>query len=111
MSVPAATRRSLAPLAVVIAAAFPFALLLLLVRLHWVPLESGDHGAATRLNGLVAGHSVVVSIVKAVTGLGSGGVLWTLIVPAAGRWACPTARQQTTAGKLCGNLSEQRRKG
>lgn len=70
MSAPAATRRSLAPLAIVTAAAFLFVLLLLLARLHWVPLESADHGAATRLNSLVAGHSVVVSIVKAATWLG-----------------------------------------
>src|SRR5215470_18321453 len=83
MSRPAATRRSLAPLAIVTAAAFLFALLLLLVRLHWAPLESADHGAAARLNSLVAGHSAIVSIVKAVTWLGSGGVLWTLIGAAA----------------------------
>ncbi|HTQ91609.1 MAG TPA: phosphatase PAP2 family protein, partial [Streptosporangiaceae bacterium] len=80
---PAATRRSLAPLAIVTAAAFLFALLLLLVRLHWAPLESADHGAATRLNSLIAGHPVAVSIAKAVTWLGSGGVLWTLTGAAA----------------------------
>jgi len=83
MSVPAATRRTLAPLAIVTVAALLFTLLLLLVRLQWAPLESADHGIATRLNSLVAGHSVVVSIVKAVTWLGSGGVLWTLIGTAA----------------------------
>src|SRR5438045_1834624 len=82
MSVPAATRR-LAPLAIVSAAAFLFAFLLLLVRLHWALLESADHGTATRMNSLVAGHSAVVSIVKAVTWLGSGGVLWTLTGAAA----------------------------
>jgi undecaprenyl-diphosphatase len=76
---PLAARRNLAPLAVVTAAAFVFALLLVLVRLQWSPLESADHGAAARLNSLVAGHAAVVSIVKAVTWLGSGGVLWTLI--------------------------------
>src|SRR3984957_471415 len=75
----AVARRALAPLAVVTAAAFVFALLLVLVRLQWVPLESADHGAAARLNSLVAGHAAVVSVVKAVTWLGSGGVLWTLI--------------------------------
>src|SRR6202043_1941361 len=69
----------LAPLAVVTAAAFVFALLLVLVRLQWSPLESVDHGAAARLNSLVASHAAVVSIVKAVTWLCSGGVLWTLI--------------------------------
>src|ERR1700722_20535170 len=78
MLVQATTRRTLAPLAIVTAAAFLFALLLLLVRLRWAPLESADHGTATWLNGLVAGHSVVVGIVKAVTWLGSGGVLWTV---------------------------------
>ena len=41
----AAARRTLAPLAVVTAAAFVFALLLVLVRLQWAPLESADHGA------------------------------------------------------------------
>src|ERR1700748_3076057 len=75
----AAARRTLAPLAVVTAAAFVFALLLLLVRLQWAPLESADHRAAAGLNSLVAGHSAVIGVVKAVTWLGSGGVLWTLI--------------------------------
>jgi len=75
----AATRRPLAPLAIVTAAAFLFALLLLLVRLQWAPLEFVDHRAAAWLNGLVAGHAAAVSVVKAVTWLGSGGVLWTLI--------------------------------
>src|ERR1700761_2279176 len=74
-----AARRTLAPLAVVTAAAFVFVLLLLLVRLQWAPLESADHSAAARLNSLVAGHPMVVSAIKAVTWLGSGGVLWTLI--------------------------------
>lgn len=83
MSVPPATRRTLVPLAVVTVAALLFTLLLLLVRLRWAPLESADHGAATGLNSLVAGHPVVVSIVKAVTWLGSGGVLWTLTGAAA----------------------------
>src|ERR1700730_7773963 len=76
---PLAARRTLAPLAVLTAAAFVFALLLVLVRLQWSPRESADHGAAARLNSLVAGHAAVVSVVKTVTWLGSGGVLWTLI--------------------------------
>ena len=75
----AVARRTLAPLAVVTAAAFVFALLLVLVRLQWAPLESADHSAAARLNSLVAGHAVAISVVKAVTWLGSGGVLWALI--------------------------------
>ncbi|HEX4289614.1 MAG TPA: phosphatase PAP2 family protein [Trebonia sp.] len=78
MSTAAATRRPLAPLAIVTAAAFLFAFLLILVRLQWAPLESVDHRAATGLNSLVAGHAAVVSIVKTVTWLGSSGVLWTV---------------------------------
>jgi undecaprenyl-diphosphatase len=74
----AAARRSLAPLAVVTLAAFLFAVLLILVRLQWAPLESVDHGAAARLNSLVAGHRTVVLIIERVTWLGSSGVLWTL---------------------------------
>jgi undecaprenyl-diphosphatase len=106
MSVPAVTRRTLAPLVIVTAAALLFALLLLLVRLQWAPLESADHGAATRLNSLVAGHSVAVSIVKAVTWLGSGGVLWTLIGAAAvvlalrRRWRLTVYLLATGAGAL-----------
>jgi undecaprenyl-diphosphatase len=79
MPLSAAARRNLAPLGVVTAATVIFALLLLLVRLQWAPLESADHYAAARLNDLVAGHSAAIGIVKAVTWLGSGGVLWTVI--------------------------------
>jgi undecaprenyl-diphosphatase len=106
MSAPAATRRTLAPLAIVTVAAFLFALLLLLVRLHWAPLESVDHGAATRLNSLVAGHAVVISIIKAVTWMGSGGVLWTLIGAASimlafrRRWRLAAYLLVTGAGEL-----------
>ncbi len=77
-----ATRRRLVPLAAVTAAALVFAILLVLVRLRWAPLESADHGAAARINGLVAGHAALVTVVKAVTWLGSSGVLWTLIAAA-----------------------------
>jgi undecaprenyl-diphosphatase len=78
MSFSVAARRALTPLALVTAAALVFAILLLLVRLQWAPLESADHRAAAWLNGLVAGHPAVVSVIKAVTWLGSGGVLWTV---------------------------------
>jgi undecaprenyl-diphosphatase len=66
----------------VTAAALVFTVLLVLVRLQWAPLESADHGAATDLNNLVAGHAVAVAVVKAVTWLGSDGVLWTVIAAA-----------------------------
>ena len=82
MSTAPATRRRLAPLAVVTAGALVFALLLVLVRLRWAPLESADHGAATQVNSLIAGNAALVTIVKAVTWLGSSGVLWTLIAAA-----------------------------
>ena len=71
------------PLVVVTVAALVFAVLLIGVRLQWAPLESADHGAAARLNGLIAGQAAVVAVVKAVTWLGSGGVLWTVIGAAA----------------------------
>ncbi|HEY1625196.1 MAG TPA: phosphatase PAP2 family protein, partial [Streptosporangiaceae bacterium] len=102
----AAARRTLAPLAVVTVAAFVFALLLVLVRLRWAPLESADHGAAARLNSLVAGHAAVVGIVKAVTWLGSSGVLWTLIGLAVAvlairrRWRLAIYLLVTGAGEL-----------
>src|SRR6201992_3848050 len=95
-----AARRTLAPLAVVTAAAFVFVLLLLLVRLQWEPLESADHSAAAGLNGLVAGHAAVVSVIKAVTWLGSDGVLWTLIALAVGLLAI--RRRWRLAGWLLG---------
>ena len=76
---PGPGRRSLTPLLAVTGAALVFTILLLLVRLQWRPLESVDHGAAARINGLVAGHPALVSVIKAVTWLGSDGVLWTII--------------------------------
>ena len=76
-------RRSLTPLTVVTVAATIFALLLVLVRLQWAPLESVDHSAAARINGLIASHATLVAVVKAITWLGSGGVLWTVIGTAA----------------------------
>ncbi len=76
-------RRSLTPLIVVTVAAAVFALLLIGVRGQWAPLESVDHGAAARINGLIAGHGTLLAVVKAITWLGSDGVLWTLIGAAA----------------------------
>jgi undecaprenyl-diphosphatase len=76
-------RRSLAALVVVSVAAAVFALLLILVRVQWAPLESVDHGAAATINSLIAGNATLVAVVKAVTWLGSNGVLWTVIGAAA----------------------------
>jgi len=99
-------RRSLAPLAVVTVAAMVFAVLLILVRLRWPPLESADHGAAARINHLIAGDRTLVTVVKAVTWLGSDGVLWTVIGAAAiglalrRRWRLAIYMLVTGAGAL-----------
>ena len=106
MSVPVNTRRGLAPLAIVSGVALVFTLLLLFVRLRWAPLESVDHNTATWLNSLIAAHPVSVTIVKAVTWLGSGGVLWTLTGAAAvvlairRRWRLAAYLLVTGAGAL-----------
>jgi undecaprenyl-diphosphatase len=76
-------RRGLAPLAAVTAAALTFAVLLVLVRLQWAPLEAVDHDAAAGINGLIASNATLVAVVKAVTWLGSDGVLWTVAGAAA----------------------------
>src|SRR5690348_2323378 len=98
--------RGLAPLAVVTVAAAVFTILLILVRLRWAPLESVDRGAAAHINDLVAGNSAVVAVVKAVTWLGSDGVLWTVVGVAAvilairKRWRLAVYLLVTAAGAL-----------
>lgn len=72
-------RHGLTPLIAVSATALVFAILLVLVRLQWPPLESVDRGAAAHLNNLISGHAALVTVVKAVTWLGSDGVLWTVV--------------------------------
>src|SRR5262249_44820088 len=103
---PGRPRRSLAPLAVVTVAAMVFAVLLILVRLRWPPLESADHGAAARINHLIAGDRTLVTVVKAVTWLGSDGVLGAVIAAAAAglalrrRWRLAVYILVTGAGAL-----------
>jgi undecaprenyl-diphosphatase len=100
------SRSSLTPLTVVAAAAVVFTILLVLVRLQWAPLESADHGSAVHLNSLIAGHAALVAVVKAVTWLGSDGVLWTVIGAAAivlavrRRWRLAIYLLVTGAGAL-----------
>ena len=99
-------RQNLAPLIAVTAAAAVFAVLLILVRLHWPPLESADHDAAASINRLIAGNAPLVAAVKAVTWLGSDGVLWTVIGAAAivlalrRRWRLAAYLLITGAGAL-----------
>ena len=72
----------LTPLVTVTIAALVFVILVIAVRLQWAPLESADHGAAASINSLIAGNATLVTAVKAVTWLGSNGVLWTVIAAA-----------------------------
>jgi undecaprenyl-diphosphatase len=71
--------RTLTPLVTVTVAALIFAVLLVLVRLQWVPLESVDHGTAADVNRLIAGDHALVTVVKAVSLLGSTAVLCGVI--------------------------------
>jgi undecaprenyl-diphosphatase len=99
-------RHTLAPLVAITSAAAVFAALLVLVRLHWATLESADHGAAAGINSLIAGHAPLVAVVKAITWLGSDGVLWTVIGAAAivlalrRRWRLAAYLLVTGAGAL-----------
>jgi undecaprenyl-diphosphatase len=98
--------RSLKPLIAVTSAALVFTILLVLVRLQWVPLESVDHGAAADINRAIAGDRTLVSVVKAITWLGSDGVLWTVTGAAAvllalrRRWRLAVYLLVTGAGAL-----------
>src|SRR5947199_7021273 len=84
-STPAAGLRSreLLQVAAVGTGALLFGVLLVLVRLQWVPLESVDHGVAAALNRSVSGHRPVVLALGFVTRLGSHAILIWLIVIAA----------------------------
>lgn len=73
-------RSRLFPLIAVSGSTFVFAVLLILVRTNWGPLESVDHGLATDLNNLVAGQPTALTVLRAITWMGSNTVLWTLVV-------------------------------
>ncbi len=74
------TIRSVAGLLAVVGAGTGFGLLLLLVRLSWHPLERVDRGAADSLNRLAAGNSALVAVLKGISQLGGGAVLWWLVI-------------------------------
>src|SRR6478609_6199197 len=99
-------RRFLSPLTLVLTAAAVFVLLLVGVRTQWAPLESVDHDTASSLNSLIAGQSVAVAVVKAVTFLGSTGVLWVVVLAATAvlairrRWRLALYLLITGAGAL-----------
>jgi undecaprenyl-diphosphatase len=98
--------RRQAHLIVVIVATLVFTVLLIAVRLRWSPLEAADHDAAARLNDLVAGHPALVTVIKAITWLGSNGVLWTVLGVSAAvmavrrRWRLAAYLLVTGAGAL-----------
>ena len=99
-------RRFLSPLTLMLTAAAVFVLLLIGVRTQWAPLESVDHNTASSLNSLIAGQSVAVAVVKAVTFLGSTGVLWVVVLAATAvlairrRWRLALYLLITGAGAL-----------
>jgi undecaprenyl-diphosphatase len=75
--------RSLTPLIAVSAAALVFAVLLVLVLIRFRPLDAADRDAANALNSLVSGHPVLITVIKAVTDLGSTPVLVGVVAAAA----------------------------
>ena len=66
-------------IAAVAGGALASGMLLVLVRLQWLPLESVDHGLASELNDAVAGHRPVVLALGFITRLGSLAVLLWLV--------------------------------
>jgi undecaprenyl-diphosphatase len=76
--------RSVLGLLAVVAIGLGFGTLLLLIRFHWGPLQSLDHGVAEGLNHLVSPHPALVKVLEAVSRLGGRPVLfWLVAIPAA----------------------------
>jgi undecaprenyl-diphosphatase len=73
-------RPELVRLAAVTAGALLFGVLLVLVRLQWVPLESVDHGLAAGLNRVASAHRPVVAVMDLISLVGSSSVLSWLVV-------------------------------
>jgi undecaprenyl-diphosphatase len=88
------------------AAALVFGVMIVAVRVRWLPLESVDRGVAADLNRVVADRPVLVSALKMITLLGSNGVLgWlvaisTLILLVRIRWRLAGYLLVTSAGAL-----------
>ncbi|WP_232234477.1 phosphatase PAP2 family protein [Actinoplanes sp. N902-109] len=75
------TGRAVLGLLAVVAVGLGFGLLLLLVRFHWSPLQRLDHAVAEGLNGWVAPHPPVVTVLKAIAQLGGRTImLWLVAV-------------------------------
>jgi undecaprenyl-diphosphatase len=73
------TERSLLGLSAVIVIGLAFGLLLLLVRLRWEPLQRLDRAVAEGLNGLVAPHPPVVTVLEAIARLGGRPIMMWLV--------------------------------
>lgn len=70
--------RRLIRIAAVSGAALLFGLLLIAVRVRWLPLESVDGGVAGHLNSAISHHPAWVRAMKVISWLGSSGfLLWT----------------------------------
>ncbi|WP_238008192.1 phosphatase PAP2 family protein [Dactylosporangium sp. AC04546] len=80
------------------AAALLFSLLVIAVRVRWVPLESVDRGIAESLNAVVAPSDLLVQLMGGISRLGSFGVLFWLI--AIGTTLLAVRRQWRLAGFL-----------
>jgi undecaprenyl-diphosphatase len=75
------TERSILGLLIVVAVGLGFGLLLLLVRVHWTPLQRLDRGVADGLNGLVAPHPPVVTVLQAIADFGGRPfMLWLVTI-------------------------------
>lgn len=88
MSTPTTTRRfntaftatGVAGFGAVVAAGVGFALLLLLVRDQWSPLENIDHSVASSLNSVVSSHHWLEVVLKSITTLGNTLVLTCIVL-------------------------------
>jgi undecaprenyl-diphosphatase len=70
---------SVAGLAATVAAGVGFALLLLLVRDQWKPLESMDHNVAVYMNRVVGAHHRMQAVLQFITAFGSTFVLSCIV--------------------------------
>jgi len=85
------TGRSAVGLVAMAATATGFGALLVLVRLHWAPLESVDRGIAEALNRAVAASPPLIKVLEAVTTLGGNSAIWWLVTVGA---ACMLIRRR-----------------
>jgi membrane-associated phospholipid phosphatase len=76
------TERSVLGLLAVVAVGLGFGLLLLLVRLHWQPLQRLDQAVAQSLNDWVSPHPPVVTVLKAIAQVGGRTIMIWLVTVA-----------------------------